>query len=66
VVCSNARNHRYDADVPLLIPEVNPEHLGLIELQKRNRGWSGYITTNPIAAPHTWSRRCIRCTCALA
>jgi aspartate-semialdehyde dehydrogenase len=47
VVCSNARNHRYDADVPLLIPEVNPEHLGLIELQKRNRGWSGYITTNP-------------------
>jgi hypothetical protein len=47
VVCSNARNHRYDADVPLLIPEVNPEHLGLIEIQKRNRGWSGYITTNP-------------------
>mgnify|MGYP005847656343 CR=1 FL=1 len=47
VVCSNARNHRYDADVPLLIPEVNPEHLGLIEIQKRNRGWSGCITTNP-------------------
>ena len=47
VVCSNARNHRYDADVPLLIPEVNPEHLALIEIQKRNRGWSGYITTNP-------------------
>lgn len=47
VVCSNARNHRYDVDVPLLIPEVNPEHLALIDLQKRNRGWSGYITTNP-------------------
>ncbi len=47
VVCSNARNHRYDADVPLLIPEVNPEHLKLIEVQKRNRGWTGYITTNP-------------------
>ncbi|MBE2238159.1 MAG: aspartate-semialdehyde dehydrogenase [Caldilineaceae bacterium] len=46
-VCSNARNHRYDADVPLLIPEVNPEHLALVDLQKRNRGWSGYITTNP-------------------
>jgi aspartate-semialdehyde dehydrogenase len=47
IVCSNARNHRYDPDVPLLIPEVNPEHLGLIEVQKRKRGWAGYITTNP-------------------
>jgi aspartate-semialdehyde dehydrogenase len=46
-VCSNASNHRYDSDVPLLIPEVNPEHLGLIEIQKRNRGWSGFIVTNP-------------------
>jgi len=47
IVCSNARNHRYDADVPLLIPEVNPEHLALIDVQKRNRGWTGYMTTNP-------------------
>ncbi|BAL98985.1 MULTISPECIES: aspartate-semialdehyde dehydrogenase [Caldilinea] len=47
VVCSNARNHRYDEDVPLLIPEVNPEHLKLIEVQKRKRGWSGCIVTNP-------------------
>jgi aspartate-semialdehyde dehydrogenase len=47
VICSNARNHRYDVDVPLLIPEVNPEHLGLIDVQRRNRGWSGYIITNP-------------------
>ncbi len=47
VVCSNARNHRYDPDVPLLIPEVNPEHLALIDIQKRARGWNGYITTNP-------------------
>jgi aspartate-semialdehyde dehydrogenase len=46
-VCSNSRNHRYDADVPLLIPEVNPEHLGLIPLQQRNRGWRGFIATNP-------------------
>ena len=46
-VCSNASSHRYDADVPLLIPEVNPEHLGLIDVQKRNRGWSGFIATNP-------------------
>ena len=47
IVCSNSRNHRYDADVPLLIPEVNPEHLALIDIQRRNRGWEGYITTNP-------------------
>ncbi|GIV76175.1 aspartate-semialdehyde dehydrogenase [Litorilinea aerophila] len=46
-VCSNARNHRYDPDVPLLIPEVNPEHLALLEVQRRNRGWSGFIVTNP-------------------
>ena len=46
-VCSNARSHRYDADVPLLIPEVNPEHLKLLDIQKRNRGWDGFITTNP-------------------
>ena len=47
IVCSNSSNHRYDADVPLMIPEVNPEHLQLIEVQKRKRGWSGYIITNP-------------------
>ena len=47
VVCSNARSYRYDADVPLLIPEVNPEHTQLIEVQKRNRQWDGFIITNP-------------------
>lgn len=47
VVCSNARSYRYDADVPLLIPEVNPEHMELIHVQKRNRGWKGFIVTNP-------------------
>lgn len=46
-VCSNASNHRYDPDVPLLIPEVNPEHLGLIDVQRRVRGWDGFIVTNP-------------------
>ena len=46
-VCSNARNHRCEPDVPLLIPEVNPEHLGLLEIQKRKRGWDGFIATNP-------------------
>lgn len=47
MVCSNARSYRYEEDVPLLIPEVNPEHLALIDVQRRNRGWSGAIITNP-------------------
>ena len=46
-VLSNSRNHRLDADVPLLIPEVNPDHIGLIPHQRRERGWSGAIVTNP-------------------
>jgi aspartate-semialdehyde dehydrogenase len=39
-----------DALVPLLVPEVNPEHLGLIPLQKKAKGWSGAIVTNPNCA----------------
>jgi len=52
-VSSNARNHRMDSDVPLLVPEVNPDHVALIETQRRNRGWKGFIVTNPncCAAP---------------
>ncbi|GAB4427841.1 MAG: aspartate-semialdehyde dehydrogenase [Anaerolineae bacterium] len=47
-VFSNAGAHRMDSDVPLLIPEVNPEHLGLLERQQAGRGWSrGFIVTNP-------------------
>ncbi|MBP7694487.1 MAG: aspartate-semialdehyde dehydrogenase, partial [Anaerolineales bacterium] len=46
-VCSNASSHRMWADVPLLIPEVNPDHTGLIERQRRERGWPGFIVTNP-------------------
>ena len=47
VVVSNSRNHRMDADVPLLIPEINADHLGAIERQKKRRGGKGYILTNP-------------------
>src|SRR5258708_23064955 len=47
VVVSNSRNHRMDADVPLLIPEVNADHLGAIDRQKKRRGSNGYIVTNP-------------------
>ena len=46
-VCSNASSYRMDDDVPLLIPEVNPDHTVLIKVQQAKRGWSGFIATNP-------------------
>ncbi len=45
-VCSNASAHRMDPDVPLLIPDVNPEHIELIPIQQARRGWS-----RPAASP---------------
>ena len=47
IVASNASAMRMVPDVPLVIPEVNPEFLGLIETQQKNRGWDGFIVTNP-------------------
>jgi aspartate-semialdehyde dehydrogenase len=47
VVVSNSRNHRMERDVPLLVPEINPDHLKLVPLQQRARGWEGQIVTNP-------------------
>jgi aspartate-semialdehyde dehydrogenase len=46
-VVSNTRTHRMDPDVPLLIPEINPDHLRLIDAQRAARGWAGAIITNP-------------------
>ena len=46
-VCSNASSYRRDGDVPLLLPEVNADHIELIRQQRKNRGWSGAILTNP-------------------
>ncbi|RJS90932.1 aspartate-semialdehyde dehydrogenase [Candidatus Bathyarchaeota archaeon] len=46
-VVSKASAHRMDDDVPLLIPEVNPDHLELIPIQKKRRGWNGFISTDP-------------------
>ncbi len=46
-VASNASAYRMAEDVPLVIPEVNPDHLQMIEVQKRRRGWDGFIVTNP-------------------
>jgi len=45
-VLSNAKNYRMEPDVPLVIAEVNPDHLALLDTQRRERGWSGGIITN--------------------
>lgn len=45
-VCSNASSHRMEKDIPLVVPEVNPDHLGLIDVQ-RDHGRDGFIVTNP-------------------
>jgi aspartate-semialdehyde dehydrogenase len=47
IVVSNSRNHRMEQDVPLLVPEVNPDHLKLLAAQTKARGWTGRIVTNP-------------------
>jgi aspartate-semialdehyde dehydrogenase len=47
VVVTNSRNHRMDDDVPLLIPEINAEHIDSIERQQKRRKSRGYIVTNP-------------------
>jgi len=47
VVCSNASPYRRADDVPLLLPEVNADHIALIKQQRAQRGWSGAILTNP-------------------
>jgi aspartate-semialdehyde dehydrogenase len=46
-VLSNTSFHRMDPDIPLLIPEVNADHVAAIEGQRKKRGWSGFIATNP-------------------
>ena len=46
-VASNASAMRMEPDIPLVVPEVNPEHLDLIETQQKKRGWDGFIVTNP-------------------
>ena len=46
-VFSKASAHRMEKDVPLLIPEINPDHANLIKIQQKARGWKGFITTDP-------------------
>lgn len=47
IVASNASAFRMEEDIPLVIPEVNADHLSLIDVQKKNREWDGFIVTNP-------------------
>ncbi|MEE6210017.1 aspartate-semialdehyde dehydrogenase [Salarchaeum sp. III] len=47
VVSSNSSNERTADDVPLVIPEVNADHLDLIEVQRDERGWDGALVKNP-------------------
>ena len=47
IVASNAGWARMEDDIPLVIPEINPDHLGLLEVQTDERGWEGGIIKNP-------------------
>jgi aspartate-semialdehyde dehydrogenase len=47
IVVSNARNYRMDPLVPLLVPEVNADHLAILPEQRASKGWPGAIVTNP-------------------
>src|SRR6185503_19385841 len=46
-VCSNASSYRRAEDVPLLLPEVNADHIQLVKYQRKQKGWEGCIITNP-------------------
>jgi len=46
-VISTSAAYRYEADVPILIPGINDDHVGLLEVQKKNRGWKGFIAPLP-------------------
>jgi aspartate-semialdehyde dehydrogenase len=50
IVVSNSGHYRMSPDVPLLVPEINADHLGLLPTQRRERGWEGAIVTNPNCA----------------
>jgi aspartate-semialdehyde dehydrogenase len=47
VVSSNSSNARTDEDVPLTIPEVNADHIDLLEVQRDERDWDGALVKNP-------------------
>lgn len=46
-VVTNAKPHRLEADVPLLVPEINPHTLELLDAQRATRKWRGFVVANP-------------------
>lgn len=46
-VISTSSAYRYETDVPILIPGINDEHIALIDVQKKNRGWKGFVVPLP-------------------
>jgi aspartate-semialdehyde dehydrogenase len=53
IVVSNSSHFRMEPDVPLLVPEINPDHLRLLPVQRRERSWNGAVVTNPNCAAVT-------------
>jgi len=54
-VVSNASTHRHTKDVPMIIPEINPEHTDIIQIQQKNRGWEkGFIAVKPNCSLHSY------------
>jgi aspartate-semialdehyde dehydrogenase len=47
LVVSNARTYRLEPTVPLVVPEVNADHLALADAQAAAPGWAGRLVTNP-------------------
>ena len=66
-VCSNASSYRRGEDVPLLLPEINADHIQLVKHQRQQQGWSGCIVTNPNCTSTGLTialkalGRCVRC-----
>jgi aspartate-semialdehyde dehydrogenase len=46
-ICSNSSAFRYEDDIPVIIPEINADHLAMLDEQKAKRGWDGCIITSP-------------------
>ena len=46
-VISTSSAHRYEDDVPILIPGINDDQAELLEIQKKNRGWKGWVAPLP-------------------
>ncbi len=47
-VVSESPGFRFDEDIPLVVPEINADHLSILEDQRKKRGWKGYIVSNPV------------------